>query len=427
MYLIYNLLLVIFYPLFQILQFFVPKLRKVIVERENDLKKLLDFPFEKNRKVVWFHAASVGELDQSRAIAKTLKEKNNFVFILQSVYSSSVTTKQLEDSNFDLTFHLPFDFPFSYDKIIRKFQPDVLMILAWDTWPNLIRNLKKAGAKTYLACASLSESSSRNKGLSRMLTKATFRNLDGIFPSHEILTPYFKPLVSEKTPLISLGDTRFDAVLNRIETNKPNDRFLDFVKKYNLHFKTERPILFGSTYPICENNLLGFLEKNKSETSNFWIFPHKWEADRMSTLSKELERYGSVGNFSNLVDQQGEYPRFLLFDEMGILAFAYQFARFAYVGGGFHHRIHNTIEPAAFGLALLTGSKISNAPEAIVMQKLGGLFVCQNEEDFSTRLSVLLSDQTKTQEIGEKNRKFVLENRGASERIYLKVFSDALS
>jgi 3-deoxy-D-manno-octulosonic-acid transferase len=426
MYLLYNITLVILYPIFLLLSFFIPKLKEIISIRKADLACLVQFPFEKGtKKVVWLHGASVGELDQSRAIAKTLKEKNKNVFILQSIFSNSVTQKQLEDSNFDLYFHLPFDFPFAYTRILKKFKPDFLMILAWDTWPNLIRDAKRSGAKTYLACASLSSSSGRSKGIARHLTKATFNYLDGIFPSHEILIKDFESLVSENTELQSLGDTRFDSVLNRIESGKPGERFLTFSKKSEARILKEKPILLGSTYPICEEYLLAYLNGTEGEIPPFWIFPHKWEEDRMRALESKLSSFGSVDRFSNLVDFHANYPRFLLFDEMGILAFAYQYARFAYVGGGIHNRIHNTIEPAAFGLTLITGQKISNAPEAIVMQKLGGLFVCKNAFDFSERVKALLSNPIETQEIGAKNRKFVLENRGASERIYLKVFSDA--
>ena len=112
---------------------------------------------------------------------------------------------------------------------------------------------------------------------------------------------------------------------------------------------------------------------------------------------------------------------------MGILAFAYKYALFAYIGGGFHHRIHNTIEPAAFGLPILCGPKIFSSPEAIVMHKLGGVFIAQNNEEYNNHLIELLSSMDKTRQIGEKNRKFVLDNMGASLRIYLKVFSDALN
>lgn len=428
MYFLYNSILLLIYPLLRLVAFLIPKVRAHLAARSDTLRRLMEFPFSKGtRKVVWLHSASVGELDQARAIAKILKEKQPTVFILQSIFSSSVTDKQCKDANFDICFHLPFDLPFAYQRIIKKYRPEILMILAWDTWPNLIRDLKNSGAKTFLACASLSENSGRTRGLGKLLTKDVFKYLDGIFPSHEILNATFLPFLSENTLLEPLGDTRFDAVLNRIETSHPSQGFQNLLSMFSTEFAENKPVLLGSTYAICESFFLDHLQNTANHTQTYWIFPHKWEETRMGVFADQLKKRGSVARFSDVVAGKRTYPRFLLFDEMGVLAFAYKYALLAYVGGGFHHRIHNTIEPAAFGLTLITGPKINNAPEALVMQKLGGLLVCQDKSEFSSVLEKYTQNETYTAEIGQKNRKFVLENRGASERIYLRVFSDALS
>ncbi|TGN20129.1 3-deoxy-D-manno-octulosonic acid transferase [Leptospira idonii] len=422
-YFFYNLFLFLIYPLFYGLSRFSSKGRNAFSQRKSDLKQLLSLD-TKGRETVWLHAASVGELDQARALAQAIKKKNPNKFILQSVFSNSVTSKQLNDPHFDGTFLLPFDLPFAYDSILNKFFPKTLIVLAWDTWPNLLKQTKRSGAKTYLACASLSSDSGRKKGIVHSLTKASFYYLDGIFPSHEILVPEFKSLVSSSVEVSPLGDTRFDSVLNKIESSSPPESFVNFSKTFRSEIQNNPPVLFGSTYPVCESYLISFLEKNTSSKENYWIFPHKWENSRMEEVSEKLKRFGTVSKFSEIKDGSASYPNFLLVDEMGILAFAYRYAKLAYVGGGFHHRIHNTIEPAAFSLPLLTGPKITNAPEAIVMQKLGGLKRCGTKEEFHNNLNLLLSSSDLRSDLGTKNRKFVLENRGASEKICSRVFSN---
>ncbi len=92
------------------------------------------------------------------------------------------------------------------------------------------------------------------------------------------------------------------------------------------------------------------------------------------------------------------------------------------MGGGFHNRIHNTIEPAAFGLPVLTGPKIENAPEALVMQSLGGLIKIQSQEEFVSKLLTIEANRKEFKRIGQINRNFVVENSGASEKIYNRVF-----
>lgn len=295
--------------------------------------------------------------------------------------------------------------------------------MAWDTWPNLLKTANRMGTKTYLACASLSSESSRKNPLIRSLTKASFRYLTGIYPSHELMAKEFKGLVNETIDFSVLGDTRFESVLGKLETKSPNPAFTKFVSDQKDFLSKNKPIILGSTYGICENHFMAYLKENKDD-SYYWIFPHKWETERMDHWIPKLKEFGTVGVFSKLKPEE-PLPKFLLFDQMGILAFAYQYGSFAYVGGAFTHRVHNTIEPAALGLAVITGPKISNAPEAIVMQELGGLFKTINEADFIQKFQLLVQNKSLQEKMGNGNRNFVVENRGASEKIYNRVFSDA--
>ena len=422
-YFFYNLILILLYLPFRIIVFLFPKGRTLLKKRKDSLTELLNSNQDFQRKTVWLHASSVGELDQARALAAEIKKQNPSLFIIQSVYSDSVTDKQRIDPNFDRSFILPLDFPFAYDSVFKKFKPEKLIILAWDTWPNLLKTAYKYDCKSYLACASLSSGSGSKKGFVHSLTKASFQYLEGIYPSHPIMVDEFKTLASGHK-IETLGDTRFESVLNRIESGTPPERFQTFLKKYKTEIENWKPILLGSTYSQCESYFLDFISRWSGEKPTFWIFPHKWEENRMKSFRSKLESITTVKTFSELTDKNSEYPKIVLMDELGILAFAYQFAKFAYVGGAFHHRVHNTIEPAAFGLTLVTGPKISNAPEAIVMQKLGGLAVCNGKEEYIDAFEKLILNPNLAKELGAKNRNFVLENKGASEKIYSRVFSN---
>ncbi|TGN11911.1 3-deoxy-D-manno-octulosonic acid transferase [Leptospira ilyithenensis] len=425
-YFLYNLILILLYLPFLIVVFLFPKGRMLLAKRKKSLTELLNSDKDPQRKTVWLHAASVGELDQARALAGEIKRQNPSLFIIQSVYSDSVTDKQTIDPNFDRSFILPLDFPFAYDSLFKKFRPEKLIILAWDTWPNLLKTANKYNCKSYLACASLSSGSGRKKGFVHSLTKASFQYLEGIYPSHPIIAEEFKTLAPDHK-IETLGDTRFESVLHRIESGTPPERFQTFLKKYKTEIADQKPILLGSTYPVCESYFSDFLfhwSEQNHPLPTFWIFPHKWEENRMQSFRSKLESITTVKTFSELMDRSSEYPKIVLVDELGILAFAYQFAKFAYVGGAFHHRVHNTIEPAAFALSLVTGLKISNAPEAIVMQKLGGLIACNHKEEYISAFKKLILNPNLAEELGAKNRNFVLENKGASGKIYSRVFSN---
>eukprot|EP01136_Pigoraptor_vietnamica_P017440 Opistho-1_new@62599 len=54
----------------------------------------------------------------------------------------------------------------------------------------------------------------------------------------------------------------------------------------------------------------------------------------------------------------------LIIDNIGLLSSLYQYAKIAYIGGGFGAGIHNTLEAAAFGLPVIFGPKFSKFQEA---------------------------------------------------------------
>ncbi|MCW7492926.1 3-deoxy-D-manno-octulosonic acid transferase [Leptospira sp. 2 VSF19] len=421
-YFFYNIFVITIYFVLKFLSLFVKPIREEFKKRDLSLKQIFSKSAD-GKFVIWLHAASVGELDQARALTETIRKKRKDVYIIQSVFSSSVKETTFSDPLADIYFYLPLDLPYSYDSIFQKFQPQVLFVMAWDTWPNLLKTANRMGTKTYLTCASLSSQSTRKNPLIRSLTKASFRYLTGIYPSHELMAKEFTGLVAENTDFLVLGDTRFESVLGKLETKSPNPVFTNFVSEQKDFLSENKPIILGSTYGICEKHFTTYL-KAHTDDSYYWIFPHKWENERMEQLIPQLKEFGTVGVFSK--QKKGEpLPKFLLFDLMGILAFAYRYGSFAYVGGAFTHRVHNTIEPAALGLAVITGPKISNAPEAIVMQELGGVIKTENEIDFIQKFQLLVQNKALCEKIGNKNRNFVVENRGASDKIYNRVFSDA--
>lgn len=418
---IYNFFLFLFFPLFYAVVNLLPKAKKIKKKRDllysSCFKKRV--PENANPRI-WLHGPSVGELDQSRAFARVVKKHHPSAFIFQTVFSDSVTEKQLDAEEISLYSFLPFDFLGNYDALLDHIQPSILVIFSWDTWPNLCYIARKRGIKLILASATLSPNSGREKAILRNLTKFTLSCFDSIFPSHQMFVSRFRNLVGDKTKIEVLGDTRFDSVLERIENQKPPEAFLRFLDFYPKSSLDEKPILFGSTYSSCESLLSNFIKALELEQiPPIWVFPHHWDSRRMENLASELPV--PVSLFSEIVLGKKNPEKIVFFDQLGILAYAYQFARLAYVGGALHNRVHNTIEPAAHGVFLVTGDRIQNASEALVMRELGGLYAGFASE----LLSFLIKNHSlfSLLEKGKINRNFVLENRGASLKLYNKLLT----
>jgi len=365
-------------------------------------QSFLTTPLPKGSKRYWLHGASVGELDQVRGLSREIQKQEPESVILVSTFSESVTARQLQSEDWDFGIYLPWENKKEYQMILEHLEPKIFVVFAWDIWPILLSLLKKKGTKLYFGAAGFSKTSSRLKFPLKSLTTFSLGLFDNIYPAHNSFVDTFEKLLPNREFEV-VGDTRIDTVLDKIEIKKePLERLLSDL---------ESPIVFGSTYVSCEIGIELWREKYPKE--NIWVFPHKYEKER----SKSWQNYI---HWSEILDGSKKPSQSIVFDILGNLAFAYRYAKAAYIGGAFHNRVHNTLEPAAFGLPIFTGPKIANASEAMNMNKLGGLIILSSP---LSMVEIMEPDwiASNGKELGKKNLEFVLESKGASRRLFEKI------
>lgn len=416
----YILFTSLIYPLTLILPFVSKKAKVFLDKRKQDKIKMKNFNFDSQRKVIWLHAASVGELDQCKAIAKVIRNQEKETLILQSVFSESVQEKNFDLINTDITFRLPLDFYFSYDFIFKKFSPKKLVLMAWDTWPNLILAANRYGCDVYLACAVLDAKSKRTSYLVKNLTKQVFSKLTAISAVNESMIEPFRELSRGKTFVNALGDARFDSVVDKIKSKEPNSEFLEFAKQ-----RKESILILASTYKECDSFVLSQIDKILDLGYSVWIFPHHINEARLA----EVQSYLATKNLNVSLYSKVKNPckdRIILFDVLGILAFAYFYGKIAYIGGAVHNKVHNVLEPAYFGLPLLSGEKILNSFDAVSLSKLGTLKIINSSEGFLEAVQ-FYSEKKNLEVASNLNKNYVLDRVGASLAFYNTFLKDELS
>ena len=144
----YRLVSLILYPLLIILIF----LRKLINKEDKDRykEKIFSSSFKKNfnekKKLIWFHAASIGEVQSIIPLIEQLNSNSQkFNFLVTTVTLSSGKLVEHELKNYDNLTHryLPLDINFLIKKFISLWKPHVVFFVDSEIWPNLILNIKK--------------------------------------------------------------------------------------------------------------------------------------------------------------------------------------------------------------------------------------------------------------------------------------------
>ena len=108
--------------------------------------------------------------------------------------------------------------------------------------------------------------------------------------------------------------------------------------------------------------------------------------------------------------------RQVIVDTIGDLAYLYQSAHLAYVGGGFGKGIHSILEPAAHGVPILFGPNHQKFAEARHLIDLGAAGTVSNSADFERKLQYY-SDPKNHQQAEISLKKFFAAHKGATTKI----------
>ncbi|HNI44260.1 MAG TPA: hypothetical protein PK230_06170, partial [Chitinophagales bacterium] len=147
-----------------------------------------------------------------------------------------------------------------------------------------------------------------------------------------------------------------------------------------------------------------------------WIIvPHEPNDNHIATLEKLLTvqhiRY-SKADETNI-----NHVKVLIIDSIGMLADLYQYAEYAYIGGGFGKGIHNTLEAAVFGMPIFFGPEYLKFQEAKDLIDRKGAFAIQSANELHSHLLKMELKPIARQQSAAASQQYVLQNQGATLKI----------
>src|SRR5690606_18315636 len=297
----------------------------------------------------------------------------------------------------DVVVYLPIDTKLNAQKFINVIRPDLTVFVKYDIWPDFLSELKNKGLRAILISAAFTESQSFFKFYGGTLRKALFA-FEHIFTQNDISKKLLESVNYNKVTVS--GDTRFDRVLDQLKQNNQ----LDFVEKFK---KDKLCIVAGSTWPEDEELLVGFINKQSSDNVKFIIAPHNIKTAQILKLKQSINVQSVLLSTSN--DQKLQNAQVLIIDAIGLLAKIYSYSDIAFVGGAVGTTgLHNTLEPAVFGVPIIIGDNYSKFPEAKAMLANKGMFAVANQAEFDFVLNGLLEDITKREQAGNSNLHYVV-------------------
>ncbi|WKD85628.1 3-deoxy-D-manno-octulosonic acid transferase [Polaribacter huanghezhanensis] len=421
---IYNFTVILTTFLLSIVAFFNKKIRLFVDGRKESFDKLSIL--KNTEKVIWIHAASLGEFEQGRPIIEKVKEQFPSHKIVLTFFSPSGYEIRKEYKHADVVCYLPMDSRKNVRKFLEIVNPSMAIFIKYEFWPNYLFGLKERDIPTILISGIFRKNQIFFKPFGGFMRKS-LKAFDHFFVQDESSQELLKS-ISLNNVTIS-GDTRFDRVYEILQ----QDNALDFITEFK---NNQYTVVAGSTWKEDEELLVNYI--NQSEGEKFIIAPHNINAKEIELLKKTINK--KVVLYSEYIKNVGssgverfcllevstpleetklslkEYHVFIV-DTIGILTKIYATADAAYVGGGLtKNGVHNVLEPATFGVPIVIGPTYKKYKEVVDLVALKGCKVIANQNEFSTIFTKLNSDKEFREKLGKINQNFIKNNIGATEK-----------
>lgn len=301
-------------------------------------------------QAIWVHASS-GEIEYAKSLIKEIKSRfpQDPIVVTYSSESAEKLFENIKDK-VDLFLPLPWDDRYSMNLLIQKLNPKLLIISRTDLWPEMIYQCSNKNIPMALI------SYFPTIGSGGFWLKILLNKINFISCVDTAVENWVRTLVTNRKIAIQTdGDTRFDQVFIRLE------------QKTKLQLPTnEKYFTLGSTWPEDEEQISDLITAAIQDGYRIVLSPHDISENRLHAVQLWLrEKELSYRLLSHLDSPISFNFQVLVIDKIGVLADAYRFSDFAFVGGSFKAKVHSVMEPLACGLPVFVGPYYQNNPEAL--------------------------------------------------------------
>jgi len=388
--------------------FFNPKARLWIQGRKNIFRQIGDTV--KNERVIWVHAASLGEFEQGRPVMEEIRHRHPQSKILLTFFSPSGYEIRKNYSGADYVFYLPLDTKNNAIRFISLVKPSMAIFVKYEFWFHYLNQLHKARIPVYLISGIFRPSQIFFRPYGKWF-RNMLRFFNHLFVQNEESVSLLKGIAVMHVTLA--GDTRFD----RVRQISASTREIPLAARFK---GGSIGIVAGSTWPGDENFLINFIN-SCDEPVTLIIAPHEIHEEHIRRIIQQLKK--PFLRYSEATDANVTDKRILVVDNIGLLSSLYRYGDIAYIGGGFGKGIHNILEAATFGLPILFGPNYSKFSEAVELIRLGGAVSFTRIEELQSHLNRWISDRTDRLKAGEVSKEYVHRKAGATSVIVDFLFS----
>lgn len=369
------------------------------------------------KKVVWLHAASVGETRVALLLARQIKGENQdqVVLVTNMTKTGLLVSKQSEFVDFSLLF--PFDLSFSVGRLLDLVRPELIIIVETELWPNFIRLAAQRDIPLVMVNGRLSDRSFPRYRALRFLLKPILECFSAFCMQSQVDAERIAVLGAPREKIENTGNLKFDYSLKDVTAEEVR------LRKVMYRLPEDVAILVaGSTHAGEEKLLLKVYRELVQDVDRELVLVL---IPRYPDLKREIQGRLKDSKLdyrlrSNLSDEDplispGEV---LVVDTLGEVLDLYSLADLVFVGGSLVPvGGHNLLEAALLAKPVLFGPHVQNFQEiSAKLIRAGAGIKVTDQQDLVCKMKMMLNDPARCRAMGEAGRSLIVENAGATER-----------
>jgi 3-deoxy-D-manno-octulosonic-acid transferase len=378
-----------------------------------------------NRRTIWVHAVSVGEAAICGRLIESLSSRlPNHKFVVSTTTSTGMAELRRRLPAEVSKIYYPIDRRKHVQRALGMVNPEAMVFIEAEIWPNMIWGLQRRGIPYFLVNARISDRSYRGYRWARRLFGPFFKGFAGIGAQNQADAERLQDLGARPETIQVVGSLKFDGggtAHARLDARALLDQ-LGVPDKALV-------LVAGSTHSGEEAIIASVASRLRERFPDLFLILVPRHHERGGEVGKELGRLKVPFVYrSEITPKTRKTPgsiHCLLVNTTGELRYFYGVADLVFIGKSLTaHGGQNPIEPATLAKPVLFGPHMENFAQ-IVPQFLdqGGALQVADEAALERAIGDLLADPARRQLMGQRAAQVVQANQGGLEKTVQMVVS----
>jgi 3-deoxy-D-manno-octulosonic-acid transferase len=312
------------------------------------------------KPAIWLHAVSVGEVVAVSAVVEALQRK--FPSYRVVVSTTTDTGQKLAAHRFgaENVFHFPLDFAFAIRPYLEALRPALVVIAETEFWPNFLRLARRSGASIAVINCRISDRSLPGYKRFHFWLPRVLDNVDLFLAQTEEDRRRLMEIGAPESRISVSGNLKFDVA------PPPSPAIVGSLRESFVQSGVGPVLVCGSTLEDEEGALLSAFRNILANHPKAVMILAPRHPERFVAVGELVEKLGFRMLRRSLWSGESVAGGVFLVDSIGELAALYSLATVAFVGGSLVPRGgHNILEPALYGVAVVTGNHYENFREIV--------------------------------------------------------------